>query len=86
MGYFIALLALAAVPAYPAVQLKALRTMRGGWFYAAIAPLVLMIPILVFTIVAFRQDSNLWPILLILAAPVAVLYLVVVRGLYEMID
>jgi hypothetical protein len=35
-----------------------------------------MVPILAVTVIAFAAQSNLWPIPLLLAAPVAFLYLI----------
>jgi hypothetical protein len=75
MESLLGLIAFAAVPAYPVLQIIALRTLTGGWWYAAAVPLLAMVPIVVFTAFAFNQQSNLWPLLLILASPVALLYL-----------
>jgi hypothetical protein len=36
-----------------------------------------MVPVFGFTAYAFAQQSNLWPILLIFAAPVGTVYLVI---------
>jgi hypothetical protein len=75
MESLLGLIAFAAVPAYPVLQIIALRTLTGGWRYAAAVPLLAMAPIVAFTAFAFNQQSNLWPLLLILASPVALLYL-----------
>lgn len=37
---------------------------------------MIMVPVLVFTVLAFAAQSNLWPLLLLLSAPLAFLYLV----------
>jgi hypothetical protein len=36
-----------------------------------------MVPVLAFAVLAFAAQSNLWPLLLLLTAPLACLYLVV---------
>jgi hypothetical protein len=36
-----------------------------------------MLPVVVLTFQAYRQQSNLWPILLLFASPLALLYLIV---------
>ena len=43
----------------------------------ALLPLLLMIPVFVITALAYAQQSNLWPILLIFAAPLGTGYLVI---------
>jgi len=83
MESLLGLIAFAAVPAYPVLQVMALRNLKGGWRYAAAVPLLAMIPLVAFTLVAFQQQSNLWPLPLILASPVASLYLLVTMGLYR---
>jgi hypothetical protein len=81
METLLGLVAFGAVPAYPALQIIALKRLKGGWWYAAAAPLLAMVPIAAFTVFAFMQQSNLWPLLLILASPIASLYLLVTIGL-----
>jgi hypothetical protein len=81
METLLGLIAFAAVPAYPALQIMALIKLKGGWWYAAAVPLLAMVPIAVFTVLAFLQQSNLWPLFLILAAPIASLDLMVTIGL-----
>jgi hypothetical protein len=83
METLLGLIAFAAVPAYPVLQFMALRKLEGGWRYAAAVPLLAMIPLVAVTFIAFQQQSNLWPLLLILASPVASLYLLVTMGLYR---
>ena len=40
------------------------------------APALIMVPILAYTVLAFAAQSNLWPLLMLLSAPLAFLYLV----------
>ena len=67
-----------AVPAYVVMQLLALARTSGGGRIAAGAPLLVMIPVFVVTAVNFANQSNLWPIPLLLASPIALLYVTVV--------
>jgi len=66
-----------SVAAYLLAQCYAVMAWRGGWRIAGLVPLVAMVPVAVFTLQAYRQQSNLWPILLLFAGPPALLYLVV---------
>jgi len=63
--------------AYLPLQLYAGLKWRGAWRIAALVPLLLMVPVFVFTAVAFFQESNLWPIVLIFLAPLGTVYLVI---------
>jgi hypothetical protein len=74
-GDFIGLVCMAAVPGYAVLQWRLATAMRGRLRIAALAPLVVMVPLLGYTLLAFAAGSNLWPLLLILVAPVAFLYL-----------
>lgn len=65
------------VPGYFLLQAALAFWTSGGWRKASLVPAVIMVPILVFTVLAFAAQSNLWPLLLLLSAPVAFLYLVV---------
>lgn len=64
-----------AIPAYLVVQPTIALRWRGGWRRAALAPLLVTVPALVFSLFALTQDSNLWPIALIFAAAIGMLYL-----------
>ena len=65
------------VLAYPILQFIAVKKMRGGWRVLAYLPLILMVFVFVITIVGFYQQSNLWPLILILVSPLVLLYLVI---------
>lgn len=60
---------------YPFLQYFALRRMCGGWRKLAFLPLVPMSIVLIVTIQGLLQQSNLWPILIIFIAPLALVYL-----------
>ena len=70
-----------AALAYPMLQIRALREMRGVWLLLAAVPFLPMAYIIVITAMALREGSNLWPILLIFTAPLGTAYLVILRWL-----
>ena len=72
-----------AALAYPMLQIRALREMRGVWLLLAAVPFLPMAYIIVITAMAFRQRSNLWPILLILTAPFGAAYFAILRWLHR---
>jgi hypothetical protein len=68
-------LVMLAAPAYFFLQLSMALRYRGRWLVLALVPLVVMIPLVFHAGLAFTAGSNMWPVLLILACPVAFLYL-----------
>jgi hypothetical protein len=76
----IGLLIMLALPGYVVLQVWTVRAYRGGWRLAALVPLIVTIPLLAYSAVAFAGGSNLWPLLLILAAPFACTYLAIVMA------
>jgi hypothetical protein len=71
-------LAMAAVPGYFVLQAWLAQAWSGGWRIAALVPLVVMAPVVLHALFALAIGSNLWPIGVILLAPLAFVYLVVV--------
>ena len=65
------------VPGYFLLQATLTFWTSGGWRKATLAPAVMMVPILAYTVLAFAAQSNLWPLLRLLSAPLACLYLIV---------
>jgi hypothetical protein len=65
-----------SVPGYFALQAWLAHAWRGGWRIAALVPLIAMGPALLHALLALSMGSNLWPIVLILTAPLALAYLV----------
>jgi hypothetical protein len=63
-----------SVPAYVIAQAVALLRTSGPWRVAAALPLAVMLPVFAHAAVAFAQQSNLWPLGMLLASPVALLY------------
>ena len=69
-----------SLPGYVMLQWYAARNWTGGWRVAAFVPLVVMSLLVVHAAIAFAAQSKLWPLLVILTAPLACLYLVVLFG------
>jgi hypothetical protein len=67
-----------SVPAYPMLQIVVIWRSAGAARWIAALPLVFMVSVYVVTGVAYAQHSNLWPIWLLFASPVALLYVAVV--------
>jgi hypothetical protein len=70
-----------AVPGYFVLQGWLVWRLRGGWRKAATAPLWPMGAVLLYTLYAFLDGSNIFPLVLIFTAPLASLYLLIVAGL-----
>lgn len=77
-GTLLTLVISLSLPIYIAAQIWALKRLDGGWRKAAWVPLWVMGGALVVSLFALAAGSNLWPIWLILLAPLAVVWLVVV--------
>jgi hypothetical protein len=65
------------LPAYCLLQIVLPLVWKGRWRLAAMLPLALMVPAFVVSLFALAAGSNLWPIWMILLAPLAFLYLAV---------
>lgn len=63
------------VPGYFAMQIYMGIKYKNGWRKAAFVPLIIMIPIIIFSVYALFQGSNLWPLYLIFIAPFGFVYL-----------
>jgi hypothetical protein len=70
----IELVALAG-PAYFFLQLIMAVRYRGRWRLAALAPLLVMVPLAIEAALAYRAGLPGWPTLLVVTSPVACLYL-----------
>ena len=75
MDMFLGMAVMASVPAYFVVQPMSLAQWSGGWRKAALAPLLLTVPALLFSLFALTKGSNLWPITLIFTAAIGSFYL-----------
>jgi hypothetical protein len=78
MDGIIGLLIILALPGYFVLQLRMAWRYRGGWLIAALVPLAAMAPLIIYSGVALSDGANLWPLLLILSAPFAFVYLLIV--------
>lgn len=76
-----ALLMYGAIPLYGLWQVQAMVRRRGWALVLSLLPLLPMGVVLVVTVQGYVAGSNLWPLLLILAAPVAALWLWIVGRL-----
>lgn len=75
MEMILGLVVMAGVPAYLVVQPATILRWTGGWRLAALAPLLLTVPALCFSLFALYHGSNLWPLTLIFAAALGSIYL-----------
>jgi hypothetical protein len=75
-----------SVPGYFILQAWLAHAWRGRWRRAALVPLILMVPAVLFALFALAQGSNLWPITVILQAPFALAYLLVVWALRAIVE
>lgn len=60
--------------AYVVIQVIAAVRLRGKYRLICLVPVLPMLVVGALTVSAYRQQSNLWPILLIFAGPVAFLF------------
>jgi len=77
LGGLIMLISYVSALAYIPLQVYTGIRWRGLWRIMALVPMLLMVPVFAFTGYALTQESNLWPLLLIFAAPVGTGYLVI---------
>lgn len=77
LGSLIILIGYVSALAYAPLQVYAGIRYRGVWRIAALVPICVMVPVFFFTAQAFAQESSLWPILLIFAAPAGTGYLAI---------
>ena len=75
MDWLIGELVMLAVPAYFFLQVLMAARYRERWLVLSLVPLLFMAPLAVHAALAFAAGSNMWPVLLILASPMAFAYL-----------
>ena len=80
MDELLGLVVMLSLPGYVVLQWYAARSWDGGWRIAAFVPLVIMAGLVVQAALAFMAQSNLWPLMVILASPIACLYLIALAG------
>ena len=76
MDWLIGELFMLAVPGYFFLQLLIGLRYRGRWLIFALLPLLIMVPLVIHAGFGLAAGSNMWPVLVILASPVAFVYLV----------
>jgi hypothetical protein len=76
-GDWIAYVMMLSVPAYFVLQLWRGYAWTGIWRWVALFPLVFTVPALAWTISAASHGANLAPMPMLLAAPPALLYLLI---------
>src|SRR5438045_8678047 len=81
LGGLLVQIGFASAIAYVPLQLHSVLAWRGGWRIAAFVPLALMVPVFAYTAYALALKSNLWPIVLIFAAPVGTAYLLLLMAI-----
>ena len=67
-----------SVLAYLVMQIFLLVRPLGGTRGAVALPLIVMVPVLASTVAGMVEQSNLWPLILLLTSPLAFLYLLIV--------
>lgn len=67
-----------AGPAYFFLQIMMAMRYRGRWRLAALVPLLVMVPLAAQAGLAYAAGERGWPLLLVLAAPVAFTWLLLV--------
>jgi hypothetical protein len=80
LGSLSGLLVMLGVPAYLVLQVVLAIWYRGAWRLAALAPLLVMLPLVLFVGCAVSAGSNIAPVLIFLAAPPCCLYLGALAG------
>lgn len=65
-----------AIPLYIFLQVYMLKNYQGAWRKAALAPVLVMVPLLVYTGIALFAKSNLWPLMMLFVTPMLALYLI----------
>jgi hypothetical protein len=75
MEWVVGELVMLAGPAYFFLQLIMAVRYRGRWLLLSLVPLLFMVPLALHAGMSFAAGSNMWPVLLILASPVAFFYL-----------
>lgn len=70
-----------SIPGYIALQFYTVKRYEGRWRTLALLPLWIMIPLVAYTLFALLAGSNLWPLMMLFLAPLALVYLLAVLSL-----
>ncbi|MFZ0738774.1 MAG: hypothetical protein WA002_01220 [Candidatus Acidiferrales bacterium] len=74
------LVVMLSIPTYFILQIVLLWRMHDGWRKVVAIPVVPMAIVVAYTIYAYLDGSNLFPLVLIFTSPVALIYLLVIVG------
>ncbi|WP_029355600.1 hypothetical protein [Bosea sp. 117] len=85
-GLIAAALAVGVPLAYLSLQARALFDWRGWWHLAGVVPLVGMVPLFSYSLGAYQENSDVWQLLLMLAAPAGFGYLAVLDAIRWVAD
>ena len=85
LGLVVIAIGFGAVIAYPPLQHRAIRELRGGWRAAAFLPLAVMGVVIAVTVPALIGGSNLWPLYLIFITPFATVYILVLQAVHRFV-
>jgi hypothetical protein len=83
MDTLLGLVIMLSLPSYIVLQIWSLKRLEGGWRKAAWVPAFVMGAAVAFSLFALSRGSNLWPIWLILLAPLALIWLAVLMLLHR---
>ena len=78
-------LAWGVVLAYLVLQVPMAIWFTGNWRWAARGPLIVTVPLFLYTIGALSAGSSLWPLALLLLAPFVLVYLVVLLAVHLLV-
>ena len=74
------------IPLYVVLQVVVIRYVRGLWRWVAALPLVGMLPVFVLAALEYSEQSELWLLMPILASPIAIVALLIIAGLFYVIN
>ncbi len=63
-----------SIPIYLVFQAILLRRTSGVPKWAAVLPMFVMVPVFAITLINFARESNLWPLPILIATPLAMFY------------
>lgn len=66
------------VPGYWVLQIQLLRTWKDQWRKRAAFPLIISVPLLLYTLFALFKGSNLWPLMMIFISPILFIVLLII--------
>ncbi len=70
-----------SVPIYWILQIVLMIRWQGKWRKRSSLPLIISIPLLLYTLFAFYVGSNLWPLMMIFISPVLLIVLLIIMAI-----